>query len=101
VQIDLDTIGAAAAALAECEEALAEGANTVAREALDTADMHIAELREHYKALPAADRPLLAQLAKPLSARREQLAARVPALRALGEIPEAEREPEDDGEPEA
>lgn len=99
MQIDLDTIGLAGAALDEGERLADEGAHMGAREALDRADGHLAALREHYRALPLAARPLLGRLATPLGARRDALERRLPRATALAVVPVGERPVEEDEEP--
>lgn len=82
------------------EEALAEGANAAARDALDRADDALAALRERWPQMSASERRVIGGTATAVRARRDALAARIPPVRPLSEgvaelDPEQERAPDD------
>jgi hypothetical protein len=88
--------------LTAAEDALAEGANTNARDLLDRVDEALEELRGVWPQLTEAERSIVGATAAPLRARLDAARARLPRLVALTEVPQSERiEPEDDGPPEA
>jgi hypothetical protein len=87
--------------LTAAEEALAEGANTNARELLDRAADALDELRAAWPLLNEAQRTVIGSTAMPMRERLDAGRARLPRLVALGEVPQSERDPEDDGPPEA
>jgi len=103
MDVPLDRLAEVSAVLARGEEAAEEGGWTVARDALDEADALLQGLREDYVTLPAAVRPTMAALATPLRQRRDALAGRVPAPRAVSEVPAALAvdDPEQEADPEA
>lgn len=82
------------------EDALEEGANAVARDALDRADDVLAELRDRWPEMTAAERAVIGKVAGAVRRRRDEVSARVPAVRPLAEgvaelDPEQERDPDD------
>lgn len=82
------------------EDALEEGAHATARDALDRAEDALAALREQWPQMTAAERVLIGNAAGTVRARRDAVAARIPAVRPLSEgvaelDPEQERAPED------
>jgi hypothetical protein len=89
--------------LTAAEDALAEGANTNARELLDRAAEELEELRSAWPSLSDAERTLIGTTAAPLRARLDAARARLPRHLALTDVPQSERivDPEDDGPPEA
>lgn len=84
--------------LTAAEEALAEGANTTAREALDRAGDGLEALRAVWPSLSDGERTIVGASAKPLRARLDAARARLPRLVALADVPVNERivEPDDD-----
>lgn len=81
------------------EEALAEGAAGAARDALDRADDALAELRERWPQMSAAERVVIGEAAGAVRARRDLVAARLPAVRTVTDgvaelDPEQERDPD-------
>lgn len=95
----LKQLADASMAVGEAEEALEEGANTTARDRLDDAAATLADLRERWPQLSAAERTLVGKTAAPLKARLDTAQARLPKLSALSQAP-AEADPEDEQEPE-
>jgi hypothetical protein len=96
----LKELAEASMAVGEAEEALAEGANTTARDRLDDAAAILAALRERWPELGAAERTLVGKTAAPLRSRLDAAQARLPKASALSEVapepdPEDEQEPED------
>ncbi len=89
--------------LTAAEEALAEGANTAARDLLDRAAEALDALRGEWPLLSEPERKIIGSTAAPLRQRLDAGRARLPRLVALTEVPQAERivDPEDDGPPEA
>lgn len=87
--------------LTAAEEALDEGANAAARDALDRAGDGLDALRAAWPDLSAAERTIVGSTATPLRARLDAARARLPRLVALADVPAAERiaDPEDDDEP--
>lgn len=82
------------------EQALDDGAHDAAREALDRAADILADLRERWPGMSAAERSLVGPAAADVRMRMDAAAARVPRRRALSDgtpeaDPEQEREPED------
>jgi hypothetical protein len=69
-----------------------------ARLELEHVDIGLGEVREAYRDAEAAQRPLIAKLAAPQSKRRDELAARIPALKVVSEG-RAEEDPEQEIEP--
>lgn len=80
------------------EEALAEGANTTAREALDRAADGLDDLRAAWPSMSSGERDVVGATAAPLRARLDAARTRLPRLVALADVPAAERtaEQEDD-----
>jgi hypothetical protein len=81
------------------EAALDDGVPAAARDALDRADDALAALRERWPSMSAAERTVIGEAAAAVRRRRDELAARVPAVRPLSEglaelDPEQERDPE-------
>ena len=90
----------AAVEVSAAETALAEGEAGEAREALDRADDALAALRERWSGMSAAERAVIGEAAGSVRARRDALAARMPATRTVSDgvaelDPEQERDPED------
>lgn len=84
--------------LTAAEEALAEGANTTARDALDRAADGLAALRDAWPTLSAPEREVVGATAAPLRARLDAARGRLPRLVALADVPDAERAPDPDDE---
>jgi hypothetical protein len=80
------------------EEALAEDAHDVARDALDRAADRLAELRGRWSDMSAPERAIVGPSAKAVRERLDAVAARVPARRTLSEGT-AEVDPEQEAEP--
>lgn len=95
----LKQLADASMAVGEAEEALAEGANTTARDRLDDAAATLAALRERWPELSAPERALVGKTAAPLRTRLDAAQARLPKLSALSQAP-VEADPEDEQEPE-
>lgn len=75
-----------------------------AREALDRADDALAALRERWPAMSAAQRAVIGEAAGAVRARRDALAARLPAVRTVTDgvaelDPEQERDPDEAAAP--
>jgi hypothetical protein len=81
------------------EEALDEGAHDTAREALDRAADALADLRERWTTMSAAERAVVGPAAKSVRERLDAAAARVPKRRTLSEGA-AEVDPEQEADPE-
>jgi len=94
----LKELADASMAVGAGEEALAEGANTTARDQLDEAAAILAALRERWPELSAAERGIVAKTAAPLRRRLDAAQARLPKSSALREVA-AEPDPEDETEP--
>jgi phage shock protein A len=82
------------------EQALDDGVPDLAREALDRAEDILADLRERWPGMSAAERSLVGPAAADLRTRMDAAASRLPRRRALSEgtpeaDPEQERAPED------
>ena len=82
------------------EEALDEGAHDTARDALDRAADTLAELRERWASMSAAERAIVGPAARTVRERLDAAAARVPKRRTLSEGA-AEVDPEQEADPEA
>jgi hypothetical protein len=82
------------------EEALDEGANEAARDALDRAGDVLTELRGRWPAMSPAERAVVGGAAGAVRRRLDEAAARLPARRTLSEGT-AEADPEQDEDPEA
>lgn len=82
------------------EEALEETAYQTAREALDRAEEHLAELRSHWPQMNEPERAIVGRTAAPLKARIEAASRRIPKHTALAVVP-AEHDPEQDLDPAA
>lgn len=80
------------------EEALEEDAHDAARDALDRAADHLAELRGRWPEMSAPERAIVGPAAKAVRDRLDAAAARVPARRTLSEGT-AELDPEEEAEP--
>jgi hypothetical protein len=81
------------------EAALEAGEAGEAREALDRADDALAALRERWSAMSAAERAVIGEAAAAVRARRDAIAAQLPAVRTVSEgvaelDPEQERDPD-------
>jgi len=95
----LKLAGDAGVELSAAETALDEEAYGEARDALDRADDALAALRERWPAMAPAERAVIGEAAGAVRARRDQLAARLPAVRTVTEgvaelDPEQERDPD-------
>jgi len=82
------------------EAALDEGAAGTARDALDRADDALALLRDRWGSMSAAERAVIGEAAGAVRARRDQLAARLPAIQTVTDgvaelDPEQERDPDE------
>jgi len=94
----LKVLAEASLAVERAEAAAGEGAFTAAREALDEAELELAELRGRWPAMSAAERTLVGRAAAPVRRRLDVLAGRMPRSRALSDAapehdPEQERDP--------
>lgn len=90
----------AAVEVSAAETALEEGAPGMARDALDRADDALAELRERWPEMSAAERGLIGEAARVVRTRRDLLAARLPPVRTVTDgvaedDPEQERDPDE------
>jgi predicted NBD/HSP70 family sugar kinase len=85
--------------ISTAEAALDEGAHDAARDALDRAADHLADLRGRWAGMSAPQRAVVGPAAKAVRERLDAAAARVPARRTLSEAP-AEVDPEQEAEPE-
>jgi hypothetical protein len=85
--------------ISTAEDALDEGAHDAARDALDRAADHLADLRSRWPDMSAPQRAVVGPAAKAVRQRLDAAAARVPARRTLSEAP-AEVDPEQEAEPE-
>ncbi len=85
--------------LTAAEEALDEGANTSAREQLDTVSTQLEELRAAWPDMSAAERTIVGQTAAPLRARLDAALKRLPRLTAVGDMPADEQVEDEDDEP--
>ena len=88
-------------AVAEAEEALAEEALHLASERLDDAREGLAALRARWPEMSAAERRVVGETARPVRARLDAAAAKVPRLRPVSEMAVAEVDPEQEADPEA
>jgi hypothetical protein len=82
------------------EEALDEGAHDTAREALDRAADALADLRERWPSMSAAERAIVGPAAKTVRDRLDAAAARIPRRQTLSEAP-PEVDPEQEADPES
>jgi hypothetical protein len=90
----------AAVEVSAAEAAFEQGEAGEAREALDRADDALAALREQWSAMSAAERAVIGEAAAAVRARRDLLAARLPAPRTVSDgvaelDPEQERDPDE------
>ena len=97
----LKLLADASLAVADAEAAVEEGAFHLASERVDAARETLADLRGHWPAMSAAERRVVGGTAKPVRARLDAVAARVPRLRAVSEIPSPVVDPEQEADPEA
>ena len=99
----LKLLADASLAVSEAEEAVEDGAFHLASERLDGARESLGELRERWPSMSGAERRVVGGAAKPVRARLDAAAARVPRLRAVSEMaaPEAVADPEQEADPEA
>lgn len=96
----LKLLADASLAVSEAEEALEEQAFHRAAERLDAARDGLAELRAGWPEMSAAERNVVGGAAKPVRARIDDAARRVPKASALSEAAAVE-DPEQETEPEA
>jgi hypothetical protein len=96
----LKLLAEASLQVSTAEEAVEEGAFANAREALDAAAVVLAELRERWPAMGAAERRIVGAAAGPVRARLDAASARVPRISALSEGTPVD-DPEQESEPEA
>ncbi|WP_320671261.1 hypothetical protein [Patulibacter defluvii] len=100
MDVPLEELAEVSAAIGRGEEAVEEQAWETAREAVDAADHALELLRDRWRDLDDRGRQTLGALATPLRARRDQLATRIPAPRAVSEgAPVHDPEQDDDPEP--
>ena len=88
-------------AVAQAEAAADDGAFHLATECLDRAREGLAEVRERWPEMGATERRLVGATGVPVRARLDAVAARVPKLRAVSEMPAPVVDPEQELEPEA
>jgi flavin-binding protein dodecin len=86
--------------ISTAEDALDEGAHDAARDALDRAADHLANLRTRWPEMSAPERAVIGPSAKAIRGRLDSAAARIPTRRTLSEAP-AEVDPEEETEPDA
>ena len=84
--------------ISNAEDALEEDAHDSARDALDRAADRLAELRDRWPGMSAAERAIVGPSAKVVRGRLDAAAARIPARRTLSEGA-AEVDPEEEAEP--
>jgi len=99
----LKLLADASLAVAEAEDAIADGAFHRASERLDGARETLAELRARWPGMGGAERRVVGGAAAPVRARLDAAAARVPRLRTVSEMApgEAVTDPEQEADPEA
>lgn len=96
---NLKRLGDAGLAVGAAEEALAEGAHQGAQDALERTDSVLAELREAWPEMSAAERKVVGGAARTVRERRDAVATRLPRRRTLTAVP-AEEDPEQERDPE-
>lgn len=84
--------------VSNAEEALDEGAHDAARDALDRAGDALEALRGRWPQMSAGERAIIGPSAKAVRTRLDAAAARIPARRALSQVP-AEVDPEQERAP--
>ena len=84
--------------ISNAEDALEEEAHDTARDALDRAADRLADLRERWPEMSAAERAIVGPSAKAVRGRLDAAAARIPARRTLSEGA-AEVDPEEEAAP--
>jgi hypothetical protein len=82
------------------EEAIEETAHQTAREALDRAEEHLAELRAGWPDMNTAERDIVGKTATPLKTRMDAAAKRIPKRTTLVQVAE-EPDPEQELDPAA
>jgi hypothetical protein len=97
---DLKLLADASLHVGAAEDALGECAFVTAGERLDEAATALAELRERWPAMTAAERAVVTPAARDVRARLDEARRRVPRIAAVSEGA-PERDPEEDVEPEA
>jgi len=88
-------------AVTQAEAAADDGAFHLASECLDAAREGLAGLRERWPEMSATERRLVGATGRPVRQRLDAVAARVPKLRAVTEMPAPVVDPEQEVEPEA
>jgi hypothetical protein len=84
--------------ISTAEDALEEEAHDAARDALDRAADRLADLRDRWPEMSAAERAIVGPSAKAVRGRLDAAAARIPARRTLSEGT-VEVDPEEEAEP--
>ncbi|MGE4426302.1 MAG: hypothetical protein AB7G37_07615 [Solirubrobacteraceae bacterium] len=97
MDVPLEELAAVSEALGRAEAAVQEAAWNGARAALDEVDGALEELRGRYRDLDARPRETVARLAAPLRARRDAVAAVIPAPRAVSEATPVHDPEQDEG----
>jgi hypothetical protein len=81
------------------ETALEDELPQAARDALDRADDVLAQLRERWPSMSAAERGVIGEMARTVRGRRDAVASRLPVRRVVSDAV-AEVDPEQDEDPE-
>jgi hypothetical protein len=84
--------------ISTAEDAIADGAHDAARDALDRASDHLADLRSRWPSMSTVERTIIGPAAKAVRTRLDTAAAQIPPRRTLSEIP-PEVDPEQEAEP--
>jgi hypothetical protein len=97
MDLDLKVLADASLAVERAEAAAGEGAFTAARDAVDEAELALAELRTRWLAMGGAERALVGRAAAPVRERLDAIARRLPRASALTQVaPEHDPEQEED-----
>jgi hypothetical protein len=100
MDLDLKVLADASLAVERAEAAAGEGAFTAARDAVDEAELALAELRTRWPAMGGAERALVGRAAAPVRERLDAIARRLPRASALTQVA-PEHDPEQDEDPAA
>jgi hypothetical protein len=100
MDLDLKVLAEASLAVGRAEVAVGEGAFTAAREAVDEAELALADLRARWPAMGGPERALVGRAAAPVRRRLDAIARRLPRASALTQVA-PEHDPEQDEDPAA
>jgi Arc/MetJ-type ribon-helix-helix transcriptional regulator len=100
MDVELKLLADTSLAVDRAEQAVADGAFTSARDAIDEAERGLQELRDRWQRMTPAERNVVGRAAAPVKRRLDAAERRIPTTRALSRAA-PEHDPEHDEDPAA